>query len=111
VGIHLPDAHRHRVDAALQLGLEFLDFGLLFSEGRGPRGDPTRGRFALTDLESEAESGRQNGDQHGGKGRHGEGMSQVEMLGTTFTAREEDDVHRASSRPWGQFGSLRPCSL
>ena len=39
------------------------------------------------------------------------GMGEVEVPGTTFTAREKDDVHRASSRPWEQFGSLRPCSL
>ena len=42
VGIHLADAHGDRVDAALQLGLEFLDLGLLFGERRRPGGDAAR---------------------------------------------------------------------
>jgi hypothetical protein len=33
-------------------------------------------------------------------------MSEVEMPGPPFAAREENDVHRAGSEPMGQSGSL-----
>ena len=111
VGVHLADSHGHRVDAALQFGLEFLDLGLLLGEGFGPGGNPARRGFALADLESEAESGGENGDQHRRESRNGERMCQVEMPGTTFAAREKNDVHRASSEAIGHSGSLRSCSL
>ena len=63
----------------------------------GPGGDAARAVLALADLESEAESGGEDGDEHGRKAGDGEGMAEVEVPGTTFAAREEDDVHRASS--------------
>ena len=44
MGIHLADAHGHRVDAALQLGFQFLDLGLLFGQGLGPGGNAARAR-------------------------------------------------------------------
>ena len=63
----------------------------------GPGGDTARRAAALADLESEAESGRQDGDEHGRETGDGQGMTEVEVPGTSFAAREENDVHRASS--------------
>jgi hypothetical protein len=75
VGIHLADAHGHRVDAALQLGLQFLDLGLLLGQGRGPGGDAARrAALALADLEAEAEDGGEDGDEDGGEAGDCQGM-------------------------------------
>jgi hypothetical protein len=95
--VHLADAHGHGVDAALQLGLQFLDLGLLFGQRCGPRGHAPGAGLALTDLEAEAESRGQDSYQDGREGDHRKGMRQVEMPGTTLTAREENYVHRARS--------------
>ena len=111
MGVHLADSHGHRVDAALQLGFEFLDLGLLFGEGLGPAGNPARRGLALTDLETEAESSGENSDEHRRERRDGERVAEVHVAGTSFAAREKDDVHRAGSATTGQSGSLRPCSL
>ncbi len=50
VGIHLADAHRDRVDAALQLGLQFLDLGLLLGQGLRPGGDAARACVLLSPI-------------------------------------------------------------
>ena len=89
MGVHLADTHGDRVDAALQLGLEFLDLGLLFGQGLGPGGDAARRGLALTDLETEAERRGENGDEHRRERRDGKRMTEIEVPGTTFAAREE----------------------
>ncbi len=101
VGVDLTEAHRHGVDAFLQLRAQVGDLLALIGEHLAPLGRIAvmHGRAAaLAELHAESERGTENSERQDPDHTKGHRMRQIQLPCPTFTLRKQNQVHASLLR-------------